>query len=739
MATAQTRKRERRAAVISFLEGDEFDDERRPEEIKRPKTQLSKPTVTARKLKEHAATSAVSSQQASRRRSRNAGAALSQVGGLELTAPGSSLANSPLKSLKLTDPSSTRRLGQSEIRTASISARNTPSPGSKQGYRTRKKSESPSKSLHTYFQRSTREQSWASSQNTAVTIDEVDDIQDDDIEEFLSDDEELGKLLNEEVKEIESRARSNLGNHLNHHANATLDWQKPSRATVHQLSLPKSAASTLLTTAPTARSTRFILPGATSVGSASSTQVSNTTEQRQDDHSTMRPWADQYPPVNLAELAVHKKKVSDVQRWLSDVFAGRSLQRILVLRGPAGSGKTITVSILAKVLGYEIIEWRQPLVSEYSSMMNSTSLSTQFDEFLGRGEKFGALALTGDDESTIPQKRGPGNEENQRRVILVEEFPNFLGQASVGLSAFRVSLQRYLASTVPIGYSSVGHSPDSPPIVMIVSETMLGSANGAFDSFSAYRLLGPEISNHPGIGFIDFNPVAPTFMAKAIDLALKKYTRQTNRRPNVSPAMLKPFYGSGDIRSAISAVEFLCLRDPAQDYLDRRLATSKSRKSFVTGVVATEDETLQTITQREASLGLFHATAKVVHNKRDPSSHVRDKSGPAPTPPAHMQQHARPLISQVEVDNLMNETGTDVSTFLASLHENFPLSCSGSSFAAKYDSCMEYLSNADLLESDSHKNLRSGRLGLGSARSSLQGYSGGIDMLRQDEMSFHVG
>ncbi|KAI5302519.1 golgi uridine diphosphate-N- acetylglucosamine transporter [Ascosphaera pollenicola] len=367
------------------------------------------------------------------------------------------------------------------------------------------------------------------------------------------------------------------------------------------------------------------------------------------------------------------------------------------------------------------------------------SLSAQFDEFLERGEQFGALALTGDDISTATKKGHNTSNAHQRRIILVEDFPSFLGQGSSGLSAFRASLQKYLAATVPSNGYHFNAPPDGPPIVMIVSEAMLGSASGTFDSFSSYRLLGPDISSHPGIGFIDFNPVAPTFMAKAIDLVLKKDARRTNRKQIPSSAALEQFYGTGDIRSAISAVEFFCLRNGVSGQWNEKPAASRSRKSSTKEPTATEKETLQMITQREASLGLFHATGKVVHNKRDHPKDVPDKSRILPNPPSHHQQHARPLVSQVTVDDLMSETGTDTSTFLASLHENFPLSCSGSSFTEYYDNCMEYLADADLLGSDSHKNIRSGRLGLGSARNNMQGYGGGIDFLRQDEISFQVG
>ena len=36
-----------------------------------------------------------------------------------------------------------------------------------------------------------------------------------------------------------------------------------------------------------------------------------------------RPWVERFAPVNLEELAVHKKKVSDVRRWLENVWEGR--------------------------------------------------------------------------------------------------------------------------------------------------------------------------------------------------------------------------------------------------------------------------------------------------------------------------------------------------------------------------------------------------------------------------------
>lgn len=40
--------------------------------------------------------------------------------------------------------------------------------------------------------------------------------------------------------------------------------------------------------------------------------------------SSARPWAEEFAPMNLDELAVHKKKVADVQNWLVNVFSGKN-------------------------------------------------------------------------------------------------------------------------------------------------------------------------------------------------------------------------------------------------------------------------------------------------------------------------------------------------------------------------------------------------------------------------------
>ena len=90
----------------------------------------------------------------------------------------------------------------------------------------------------------------------------------------------------------------------------------------------------------------------------------------------------------VAELAVHKRKVSEVASWIKDfahhgkvpfsvpappflvalrcfvlfaVLDTGLIQKLLVLSGPAGSGKSTTIFSLAKEMDVQIIEWINPV------------------------------------------------------------------------------------------------------------------------------------------------------------------------------------------------------------------------------------------------------------------------------------------------------------------------------------------------------------------------------------------
>ncbi|KAH8759076.1 Rad17 cell cycle checkpoint protein-domain-containing protein [Diaporthe sp. PMI_573] len=463
------------------------------------------------------------------------------------------------------------------------------------------------------------------------------------------------------------------------------------------------------------------------------------------DGEDKRPWSERFSPLNLDELVVHKKKVADVRKWLDDVLSGRMRQRLLVLKGSAGTGKTTTLQLLAKELRLEILEWRNPTGSA-GTTQGVQSASAQFEEFMGRGGKFGQLDLDDNDNpapGTVKTPAGTSQESqvDQKRVILVEEFPNTFMRSGSALTSFRRTVIQCLANSTSSLTASGQHGPSEPiiPIVMIISETLLTTTSASADSFTAHRLLGPEILRHPGTGVIEYNDVAPTLLVKALELVVKKEARISGRRRTPGPLVLKRLAEIGDVRSAISSLEFLCLKGDGDADWGSKVAFTKTKKTS-RGQVMTkgEQESLELISQREASLGIFHAVGKVVYNKRDEQPYsAGSEEAMAEQMPPHLEQLSRPKRSQVAVGALIDETGTDTSTFISALHENYALSCERSGPPDPYSSidyvndCIENLSESDLLNP-------SWDIFFGGQGFSNMGRDQGSHILRQDEMAFEV-
>ncbi|KAF4965704.1 hypothetical protein F66182_18005, partial [Fusarium sp. NRRL 66182] len=243
---------------------------------------------------------------------------------------------------------------------------------------------------------------------------------------------------------------------------------------------------------------------------------------------------------------------------------------------------------------------------------------------------------------------------------------------------------------------------------------MLGSSGSTSENLTAHRLLGPEVYTHPGATTIEFNPIAPTFMLKALQTILGKETAQSGRREIPGTEALKKLSELGDIRSAISALEFLCVRDVTGSQGWSGRAAWKSTRKSTAPLTAMEKESLELITQRETSLGLFHAVGKVVYNKRDETTDLEQQPQEVyVAPPSHLRHFDRPKVSQVSVEDMMDKTGTDVQTFTAALHENYPPSCDGSSFIETLEGCIEYLSDSDILGSETRSFLFNSRNGIG--------------------------
>jgi cell cycle checkpoint protein len=171
-------------------------------------------------------------------------------------------------------------------------------------------------SLHTFFGRASEEQRW--NRKTDTPTQEVDD----DVENgdaIEDDDDSLDEAYSQLVEGQED-------------LKFQLDRRKD-RATV-----TKNGSQTVRPGHPTSTH-KFVKPPVPSI-KKHSIDVEMEDSSKKHLH---RPWADRYGPANLEELAVHKKKVADVQKWLGEVLNGRdsrvcAIQNIIpsspILTGP---------------------------------------------------------------------------------------------------------------------------------------------------------------------------------------------------------------------------------------------------------------------------------------------------------------------------------------------------------------------------------------------------------------------
>ncbi|KAI4719994.1 hypothetical protein E4T48_03752 [Aureobasidium sp. EXF-10727] len=426
--------------------------------------------------------------------------------------------------------------------------------------------------------------------------------------------------------------------------------------------------------------------------------------------SDTRPWTERFAPIDLSELAVHKRKITDVRNVLESALSDRPRPRLIVLKGAAGTAKTTTVSLLAKEMGIGMMEWKSPVGTDAASSA-FTSYSSQFEDFVFRSGKFAGLDLVRSDGTAQP---APTTKDHSRQIMLVEEFPNTFAKSSPALQIFRNTILQYLAAPT---------SSNPTPMVMIISEALLSTTTASADSFTAHRLLGPAILNHPQTAPIEFNNIAPTILTKALDAIIIKESRKSGRRFAPGPAVLKHLAETGDVRSAVSSLEFLCLAGDDSGAWSSKVAFTKSKSRAEAALTKQEQEALKLISNRESSLGIFHAVGRVVYNKRiDPSS-------PVPQPPTYFPQHRKPKVPEHDPNNLIDEVGTDTSTFIGALQENYALSCSSSSSEDAMDSlngCIDALSDFDMLSCD--------RFSFGTRMSS----GSAQDNLRQDDISFQT-
>lgn len=371
-------------------------------------------------------------------------------------------------------------------------------------------------------------------------------------------------------------------------------------------------------------------------------------------------WSLRYRPAERADLAVHPRKVKDVEVWLRDAFTGplslKKLRRLLILTGPTGAGKTETIRQLAKSdeLDIQLVDWSNESVNRAGDTLGSgdgeyASISSRFRDFLSKSARFKTLDLTSNAQAQQPFPASPSKsfadqtsphassstlatKTTPRKLIILEDLPMLSHPPT--LQSFQDLLATHLSQPIT-------SDDDYTPICIILSEMnnvaggLLEDGSGSDDRarretdwMRPRRLLGDELAASSAWTEIKFNEVAPTLVVKALKATLERAATDkasgTGSKKKTSKSILPPDIldviaadCAGDIRSAVDTLQQVYtayLREPAKF---GELPQKKVKADQETSARAVR-EVLNGlgIEGRQGHLDLFHALGKLSFNKR---------------------------------------------------------------------------------------------------------------------------
>ncbi|KAJ7545123.1 hypothetical protein O6H91_09G107900 [Diphasiastrum complanatum] len=399
-------------------------------------------------------------------------------------------------------------------------------------------------------------------------------------------------------------------------------------------------------------------------------------------------WVDKYAPTSLDDLIVNSKKVNEVQKWLEshlgNVSSSDSGGRVLVLNGPAGSGKSAVVRVLARVMGFDLCEWATPAPVLWKEHLHNRtpgavymSKLDEFKAFLEASRKYPSLPHSEDTvHSGTHQDKGCGSIDSKHidivkvdKVLLIEDLP--------------VVNDREHAEQLMQALYRLALAAKFPTIVK-----MTDLADGGRKTDQPSKLLAEVLHTleSGGARKITFNSITPN----AIKRALRKVLAAENRHVSDGSLMTVAKGCEGDLRNALLSLQLICVRHhriedisawqnegppysvgtwhrPSDFLKEKEIAPDKRCFEIADCDDSSQEKFGNLRVGRDVTLSLFHALGKLLHNKRLTNGDVVTGSF---CNQKLLEKHKRPPLNMAEPEAILSQAQLEADSVMAFLHEN---------------------------------------------------------------------
>ena len=326
------------------------------------------------------------------------------------------------------------------------------------------------------------------------------------------------------------------------------------------------------------------------------------------------------------------------------------------MRGPAGAGKTATLKVVAKEMGFQVQEWEghqevssfNPFDNDFDTRDNVVPYEGQikaFFNFINRANKYQTLTGLTSSSSEMLVKG--------HKLVLLDEIPSFLRRNSQN---FQSLLHSYVTK----------HAKH--PLVIILSDSNK-------DEQQNRNILPKEdILNTLGVAIITFNSATTTNLVKTLKTIATLESANGPKRfsvPDKDALTALAEASGGDIRGAINALQFACQKGGAstsqadfKSCFNGSTMLSSKKKKTKHDKRKGPDIDLAKIGGRDTSLDMFHAIGKVLYCKRS-----TDSLEEFPVPENKVSLKRSPLMSNPEEILLTSPLSEDSLTCF--LHQSY--------------------------------------------------------------------